>query len=131
MKFSFKVHIHFLDIVIFCLAAALVVGTSLLVFSHQSGTLYAQITGASGEWIEPLNKEATYDIPGPLGITTVQIHDGKASILDSPCRNKICVLAGAISELNQWVACLPNQVFVRIISGGNTSDKGGIDAGAF
>jgi len=130
MKFFSKVHIRLLDIAIFGLAAALVVGASLLVLNRQSGTLYVQITGASGEWIAPLDKEAEYEIPGPLGTTLVHIHDGKAAIEDSPCENKLCVLAGAISVPNQWIACLPNRVFVRITSG-NSKDDGGVDAGVF
>jgi len=130
MKPFSKVHVRFLDIVIFGLAVALVVGTSLLILNRQSGTRYVQITGETGEWIAPLDKDAEYEIPGPLGITVVHIHDGKASVVDSPCKNKICILAGAISEPNQWIACLPNKVFVRITSSGS-KDEGGVDAGAF
>ncbi len=130
MKFSSKVRVRFLDIVIFGLAAALVVGTSLLVLNRQSGTRYVQMTGETGEWIAPLDKDAKYEIPGPLGITVVHIHDGKAAIVDSPCKNKLCILAGAISEPNQWVACLPNKVFVRITSS-SSKDDGGVDAGAY
>jgi hypothetical protein len=130
MKFSLKVHVRPLDIVIFGLAAVLVLGTSLLVLNRQSGTRYVQITGESGEWIAPLDKDAEYEIPGPLGLTHVHIHDGKAAIIDSPCKNKLCILAGAISEPNQWVACLPNKVFMRITSSGG-KDDGGVDAGAF
>jgi hypothetical protein len=130
MKPFSKVHVRFLDIVIFGLAVALVVETSLLILNRQSGTRYVQITGETGEWIAPLDKDAEYEIPGPLGITVVHIHDGKASVVDSPCKNKICILAGAISEPNQWIACLPNKVFVRITSSGS-KDEGGVDASAF
>lgn len=130
MKPFSKVHVRFLDIVIFGLAVALVVETSLVVLNRQSGTRYVQITGETGEWIAPLDKDAEYEIPGPLGITVVHIHDGKAAVVNSPCRNKICILAGAISEPNQWVACLPNKVFVRITSSGS-KNEGGVDAGAF
>lgn len=133
MKFYSKIHIRFLDLVIFGVAAALVMGTSLLVLNRQSGTRYVQMTGETGEWIAPLNKDAEYQIPGPLGITYMHIHNGTAAIVDSPCKNKLCILAGAISEPNQWVACLPNKVFVRITSKGSdgAGDTGGVDAGAY
>ncbi len=130
MKLNSRVHVRFLDVVIFGLAAALVVGTSLLVLNRQSGTRYVQMTGETGEWIAPLDKEADYEIPGPLGDTHVHIHDGLAAIVDSPCKNKLCILAGAISQPNQWVACLPNKVFVRIVSS-SANDNGGVDASAF
>ncbi len=130
MKLNSRVHVRFLDIVIFSLAAALVVGTSLLVLNRQSGTRYVQITGETGEWIAPLDKEADYKIPGPLGETLVHIHDGTAAIIESPCKNKLCILAGAISQPNQWIACLPNKVFVRIMSS-SAHDNGGVDASTF
>ncbi len=131
MKFFSNVRVRFLDIAIFALAAALVVGTSLLVLDRQSGTRYVQITGETGEWIAPLDKDAEYEIPGPLGITVVHIHNGTAAIEESPCKNKLCILSGAISEPNQWVACLPNKVFVRIMSSGGSKDEGGVDASTF
>lgn len=130
MKIHMPARVRLLDIIIFSLAAVLTVGTSLLVFNRQSGTLYVQMTGETGEWIAPLEKEAEYEIPGPLGNTRVHIHDGHAAIIDSPCRNKLCILAGAIAQPNQWVACLPNKVFVRIVGSG-VQENGGVDASAF
>ena len=130
MKLHSRVRVRFLDIVIFSLAAALVVGTSLLVLNRQSGTRYVQMTGETGEWIAPLDKEADYEIPGPLGDTHVHIQDGAAAIVESPCKNKLCILAGAIAQPNQWVACLPNKVFVRIVNS-SANDNGGVDASAF
>ena len=131
MKLTSRVHVRFLDIFIFALAALLVVGTALLVLDHQSGMRYVEMTGEKDEFIAPLDKDADYDISGPLGMTHVHIHDGKASVTESPCNNKLCVLAGAISEPNQWIACLPNKVFVRITSNGNSKDVGGVDASAY
>ena len=131
MKLASRVHVRFLDILIFALAALLAVGTAFLVLDRQSGTRYVEMTGEKGEFIAPLNKDADYAISGPLGMTSVHIHDGKASITESPCNNKLCVLAGAISEPNQWIACLPNKVFVRITSSGNSKDVGGVDASAY
>ena len=34
--------------------------------------------------------------------------------MDSPCRDKLCVLEGAFSKPGKWAACLPNRVFVSI-----------------
>ncbi|HPB62176.1 MAG TPA: NusG domain II-containing protein [Rectinema sp.] len=131
MKSTSRVHVRFLDILIFVLAILLVVGTAILVLDRQSGARYVEITGEKGEWIAPLDKEADYEITGPLGMTHVHIHNGKASITESPCSNKLCVLAGSISEPNQWIACLPNKVFVRITSNGNSKDVGGVDASTY
>lgn len=126
----FKAHLRPLDFAIFALALLAVICSSVLVMGRQSGTRYVQITGDSGEWIAPLDRDAEYPIPGPIGTTIVHIHEGHAAIVESPCANQLCVLSGAISEPNQWVACLPNKVFVRIISQA-VSDEGAIDAGTY
>jgi len=46
---------------------------------------------------------------------------------DSPCRDKICVLGGWISHSGEWLACLPNSVFVRV----EGADTGPVDAQTF
>ncbi|MFA6505053.1 MAG: NusG domain II-containing protein, partial [Treponemataceae bacterium] len=58
--------------------------------------------------------EETLRVKGEIGETVVHIHDGKASVESSPCSNQTCVAAGSIDSNGQWVACLPNGVFVRI-----------------
>jgi hypothetical protein len=127
MKFSFRPKI--LDIVIFVAGIAAIVLISLGVYSGSSDTLYVQITGESGEWLEPLDSNRDLDVPGPLGLTHVHIANGSVAITDSPCENKLCVAMGAILGRNQWVACLPNNVFVRI--GGKTDNKDALDAASF
>jgi hypothetical protein len=53
-------------------------------------------------------------VKGPLGETVVVISGGKARVEDSPCPDKLCVHMPAISKPGQWIACLPNRVFVRV-----------------
>ncbi|MCE1206220.1 MAG: NusG domain II-containing protein [Spirochaetia bacterium] len=126
MKISIRPKI--LDIAIFLLSVIAVVFISISVYATQGNTLYVHISGATGEWIESLDKDQELQIPGPLGITYVHIENHSVRIEDSPCDNKLCIAMGAISQANQWVACLPNKVFVRIESG---AQKDEIDAAAF
>jgi len=84
--------------------------------------------GQGGEWIYPLNQDREIEIPGPLGSTTIHIHSGVA-IESSPCPNQTCVAAGSIERPGQWVACLPNQVFVRVEGG--SDDESGVDTGTW
>lgn len=117
-----------LDIAVFLLSVLAVVFVSISVYSTQGNVLYVHISGATGEWIESLDKDQELQIPGPLGITYVHIENHSVRIEDSPCGNKLCIAMGAIGQANQWVACLPNKVFVRIESG---AQKDEIDASAF
>lgn len=80
--------------------------------SDEEPMLYIQ--GEHDSWVYPLEKNRELHIPGPLGETHVIIRDGMAYVEDSPCRDKICIYLGKISRLGDWVACLPNRVFLRI-----------------
>ena len=61
-----------------------------------------------------LDSEATVHVPGPLGDTVVAIRDGAVEVLSSPCPEKICIKTGKVSKPGQWIACLPNKVFVAV-----------------
>ncbi len=126
MKLQFKPRI--LDIAAFLAGAAIIALVSILVYSGSSETVSLRITGDSGEWIESLDEHKDIEVPGPLGTTIVHIEGGIVRIADSPCKNKLCIAMGAISQDRQWIACLPNNVFVRIQGG---SDKDEPDAAAF
>ena len=61
-----------------------------------------------------LSKDRIADVEGPLGITEVEIRDGKARILRSPCKLKVCIKSGYIQYADRISVCLPNRVVVRI-----------------
>jgi hypothetical protein len=86
------------------------------------------IEGPGGSWVFPLSAEETVSVPGPLGITAVELRGGRARVLSSPCTNQLCVAAGAIGTHGQWIACLPNRVLVRVAAengAGNGAKDGG------
>ena len=45
----------------------------------------------------------------------VEIRDGKARILKSPCKNKVCIKSGYIRYADRLSACIPNRVVVRVL----------------
>ncbi|NLJ45770.1 MAG: NusG domain II-containing protein [Treponema sp.] len=112
------------------LAALSVVFLSSLGAVDAAGEPRVVIADSTGqEWIYPLDADREIGIRGPLGTTTVHIHDGGVAIESSPCPNQTCVAAGFINQPGQWVACLPNQVFVRVEGG--SDDGSGIDSGTW
>ena len=72
----------------------------------------------------PLSKDQVIPIEGRLGVTRVEIHDGRARIHSSPCKNKVCVKSGYIQYADRLTACIPNRVVVKIQS----SSRRGMDA---
>jgi hypothetical protein len=77
-----------------------------------SDTVVIQVSGE--KWLYPLDVNRRQAVPGPLGDTIVVIEDGRARVEESPCRNKLCIHMPPISKPGQWIACLPNTVFVSI-----------------
>jgi len=62
----------------------------------------------------PLGENRVVDLAGPLGATRLEIRDGRARILASPCPTKACIGMGAIARRGELLACVPNDLLVRI-----------------
>ncbi|TVR61305.1 MAG: hypothetical protein EA426_03575 [Spirochaetaceae bacterium] len=73
-----------------------------------------RVQSAEGEFLYPLNESRLVRVNGPLGTTEVEIDDGRVRVTEDPGYRQICVLQGGITRAGDWLACLPNQVFIRI-----------------
>lgn len=107
---------RFGDFIILAMILAVALFTLSLLFLKKGSTVVIETSDSVYQY--PLNKNAEYDIPGDIGITKVQVKDGKVRILESPCPNKTCINQGWGTIL----VCLPNQVIVT------TEESGGFDA---
>jgi hypothetical protein len=103
-----------LDFLAFVLALALFAGSLSLASASSGATPALHIESGDRSWVYPLDTDIELDIPGPLGVTHVQIQGSQAWVSESPCREKICISMGHIDQSGAWIACLPNRVFLRI-----------------
>jgi len=62
----------------------------------------------------PLDIDRVVALTGPLGETVLEIRDRQARILSSPCPRKVCIGMGRIARQGQFLACVPNELLVRI-----------------
>ncbi len=62
-----------------------------------------------------LNQERLIEVPGPLGVTRIVIHQHQARIQSSPCRNQYCVHQGWLSHAGQVAVCLPNRIALELV----------------
>lgn len=115
--------LKFFDVLVIVGALLLVVLSSIYAYSGKNGPLYVHVESARDEWYLPLSKDTSLDVKGPIGITKVEVVNGKAHVVSSPCREKICIRAGFISRPGQWVACLPNRVFLSIEGRGDSGSE--------
>lgn len=70
-----------------------------------------------------LQQERTLHVHGPLGETTVHIHQGKVRFAQSPCPNQYCVHQGWLERAGQVAICLPNQVSVELVGANKSYDS--------
>ena len=77
---------------------------SLRLYSGGGNTLLVETE--SDSYAYSLSEDGIYSFSGPLGTTEIEIEDGRARVLSSPCRNKLCIQSGWSDTL----CCLPNRI---------------------
>jgi hypothetical protein len=94
------------------MAAAVFAVAAFFVYGGEAAQI--SVSGPDGRWLFPTDAAETVRVRGPLGVSVVEIRDGRARILSSPCPNQTCVSSAPAARPGQWVACLPNRVMVRV-----------------
>ena len=121
---GWTVRFRLFDVIAIVIALAVVLVMGVRVYSDRGSGNSVHIHGDGDDWYYPRNVERTVEVEGPIGTTRVEISQGRARVVDSPCRDKICISRGALSEAGDWTACLPNGVIVEV----SGSPDGEVDA---
>lgn len=104
------------DLLVLLLAAALLPYLYLGFWGPGTAGEYAVIQAGGAVWRKvPLHEEHEWQVPGPLGASTLLVRDGRIRFVDSPCQNKACIHSGWLSHGGEAAACLPNRVSVQVI----------------
>lgn len=111
-----------LDILIFVFGISAILFSFKILGKGKGSEKYLVVAAYESEYIYPLNKDASLEFEGIEGISKIEIKDGKAFFTDSCCPNKTCVQCTPICNNNEWTACLPNQVFIRVEGGSSEDD---------
>ncbi len=115
MKFKFS-SLRPLDFVFFAL---LLSAGLFLTIKSISKTGAKVVVMANGELYEySAENDGTYSVEGLIGETTFEIKQGKVHIIDSPCKNKICINQGWSSPL----VCMPNNVTIVLEDNGENGE---------
>ncbi len=67
-----------------------------------------------------LDKDGEYEIKTYYGTNTLTVKDGYAYMSQSSCKDHLCEKMGKISRVGETIICLPNSVFIEVISGDNS-----------
>ena len=71
----------------------------------------------------PLSRDQIIEVPGPLGIRRIAIHNLQARIAADPSPRQYCVRQGWLKEAGEIAVCLPNQVSVELSGGRKRYDS--------
>ena len=61
-----------------------------------------------------LGQNADYSVPGALGISRIEVRQGRAWVAADPGPRQICVKQGWVSHAGEAALCLANQVSLEI-----------------
>lgn len=61
-----------------------------------------------------LDKDNSYKVNGSLSEMIIIVQDKKIKVLESDCKDHICVNQGFIFRENQTITCLPNKIFIKL-----------------
>lgn len=106
--------IKILDIFIISISAAVTVAAFISAYKNSRGRAQLLVQTPYGIYAYDMAQDRTIEAKGELGISRIQIREGRARFLESPCPNKTCIQCAPISRAGEWIACLPNRVFIRI-----------------
>lgn len=63
----------------------------------------------------PLAADRTLHVHGPLGDSVIEVNQGRARFISSPCAGQSCVHSGWLQAAGDMTACLPNRVSLQIV----------------
>ena len=99
-------------------AVSLAVGIALAAAPRQPGSQGDRaVIRVIGERpiVMGLDRDTTFTIRGALGETIVRVGGGQLQFISSACPQKICVERGPISMRGDYVVCVPNGVYAKIV----------------
>lgn len=70
-----------------------------------------------------LSRPRIVEVPGPIGLTRIEIEPGRARVLSDPGPRQYCVRQGWLSRAGAVAICAPNQVSLSLAGGGADYDS--------
>ena len=107
--------LRLLDYIIIALGAGVIAVMAIYAYSDRGTASYVKVQADGAEWIYSLDQDRVAEFSGPIGDTVVEIRDGTARVVSSPCREQTCVNRGNLDSGGDWTACMPNRIFVHVM----------------
>lgn len=105
------------DVVILLLGAVLIALLGVNAWSAGDATTLRVTQGERAHVDYSLAAPRIVEVAGPLGTTRIEIRDGRARVVASPCTRKICMRSGWLEASGEATACIPNRVSLVLLGG--------------
>ena len=101
--------------VLVALGGLLVCGYALLEL-WQGGVPDGAVIRAGGKVVAQVDlaRERTIEVPGPLGVTVIEIRPGRARVASDPGPRQYCVRQGWLTQAGAVAICAPNEVSLSL-----------------
>ena len=98
------------------LAAAASLCVALVPFALSGGAPEKAVVKRDGTVVAelPLSVKRSLDVPGPIGITRIEIQPGRARVASDPGAHQYCVRQGWLTQANAIAICAPNHVSLAL-----------------
>jgi hypothetical protein len=71
----------------------------------------------------PLDRNQRLSVQGAIGTSVIEVRNGKARFVSSPCAGKVCIHSGWLHSGGEFAACLPNRISIEIAGVHNKYDS--------
>jgi hypothetical protein len=103
------------DAVVVALAALLVGAAWASLWRGGGPAEYAEVTAPGGATTRlELAMDTVDDIQGRIGVSRIEVREGRVRFAEAPCVGRQCIHSGWLSRSGQVAACLPNGVVVEV-----------------
>jgi len=97
------------------------------VYSHKAGKAEIYYNNQFVETVDlSTGVDKTFSIPQNKNVIFHLYKEGSIRFEESDCPDKICVKAGKLKTVGETAACIPNKIFIKIVSAEGNND-GGLD----
>ncbi len=109
------------------LGILVLVGIVGLIFVHshrQTGAMVQILQGGEVLEITPLDRSSARRVENETGgYNIVEVKDGKVSVTEASCPDKVCVNHGPTDRTADPIVCLPNKLVVRVLAPGDDPNQ--------
>lgn len=103
------------DILLGIILIFLCLGVSFAIAQSDAFPKFVKVTVGSelyGTYDLSQNQDITIKKNGHINV--IRIHNQEVQMMESDCKNQVCIHQGAIRQVNQTIVCLPNHVIISI-----------------